>query len=507
MFSSSIVLASGVSSNSNASRDIINNDALWGVSLDKLDKVAGLISTGFGAVVSLLGVFIIGSALLRNVCAGTVAAYPKFWAKVHAAHKQIRANSNIASDIAATARGQNSYKLYGTYKSKVDEDNEEIASTLALVFLRLLPDLVSASDFDNMKVKPRTYFIKAIPQMCGIIIIGVFIWNGYYRDAASLVGNTGAIIAERLLLNTDPSALLDKAFGMVTQPDFGPTFGAGGINSIRPELTREIFSTVRGRHSDINSRASQESLATNIGNIVDTLIDLTTDMTFTNPNPVEVTQFSGEELFDTRLFSRQYHIALSINTTGFSSPYVSDFNESRHVIHSSSSYGFIVVWNIHDIRNTFNFSSNIDLDVSYNLTITLQFTKLSDLGQSSSSTTVSNAVLEITAGRIPAEGLRLSLNPNWSIPNVESRGLTGFSLNIEQPNTIILKPSSNTQIGGNEFASSLLQLNQSKSFRYTNPEDGTVHTVNVSSVKLINDSSNNGSARILSQTGQELFKD
>ncbi len=190
------------SSTSDAVSDIMNNSRFQGA-IENIEFLTNLVDYWFTMVITLTAFFIISAAMLKNACAGAYVSNHKFWDKVAEAHEKTEALS-----IAGI-------KDYFTGKQFMQTSAGGVRDFL----LGLVPNIKAMTDFDDADIEPKQYFTKAIPQMLGCIIIGVFIYNGFYRDAASTVGNFGSEICTRIFCSLDPAAFLDKVTNMSGTPE------------------------------------------------------------------------------------------------------------------------------------------------------------------------------------------------------------------------------------------------------------------------------------------------
>ncbi len=177
----------------NAVSDIMNNERFVGA-IESIEWLTVRIDYWFTMVITATAFFIISSALLKNVCAGAYCANHKFWDKVAEAHEK--------SDALSLA----SVQQFFTGRQFMQMSKGGIRDAL----LNLVPNIKALTDFDDADIEPKQYFMKAIPQMLLCVIIGVFIYNGYYRDTAATVGQFGSEICERIFSSVDPTAFVDK---------------------------------------------------------------------------------------------------------------------------------------------------------------------------------------------------------------------------------------------------------------------------------------------------------
>lgn len=181
----------------------IMNDQRFSGAISSISWLTERIDYWFTMAITAVAFFIISAALLKNVCAGAYCSNHKFWDKVAEAHEKAEALS-ISSAMD-----------YVKSKGFMNTTGGGLRDGL----LCLLPNIKALTDFDDVDIAPKQYWMKAIPQMLGCIIIGVFVYNGYYRDTASTVGNFGSEICDRVFASVDPVVFVDKLTQTSKAPD------------------------------------------------------------------------------------------------------------------------------------------------------------------------------------------------------------------------------------------------------------------------------------------------
>jgi hypothetical protein len=218
----------------NAIQDILNNPRFQG-SISSIKWLTQIVDSYFAMFISVVAFFIISAAILRNVVAGAYAAYPKLF------------------DMVAEAKEAGLAKVQGQRMSGV-----------AIFLLRLIPNFKSMSDFHDNTVEPRHYFIRAVPQSMVVVIIGVFIYNGYYRDTVAVAANFGATLISTALTDVDPTVWFDKLTNLATDP----VWATDGDNSLKGKtingISKDIYSDIVSFYTDISSEQSKSSLAQQI---------------------------------------------------------------------------------------------------------------------------------------------------------------------------------------------------------------------------------------------------
>lgn len=235
--------------NSDAISDILNDDRFQGA-ISSIDKVTSFVDQYFIMFISLVSFFIISAALLRNVIAGAYAAFPKFWDTV----------AEVKETVASYGDGMNGAAGKGV-------------SIFAQIIAFFIPNLKAMSDFHDNTVEPKHYFMRAIPQMILVVMIGIVIYNGYYRDAVVLAGTFGSEIINRVILNTKPEEVLNKIMMTSGRPDF--TYES--VNTDRAKLidsiSKEVYGTIVTSNPDINRPEHKSDLVKSIEDWVVGFVD------------------------------------------------------------------------------------------------------------------------------------------------------------------------------------------------------------------------------------------
>lgn len=224
-----------LASNNGAVSDIMSSDRFEGA-MQSIEWLTIRIDTWFTMIITVIAFLIISVSLLKNVFAGAYCANPKLWNKVDEAHK-----ANEGLTLA---------NLGSKFKDNVM--NKDLKTSILL----FIPNLKAATDFDDQEVSPKQYFMKSIPQMCLCIIIGIFIYNGYYRDTAMEVGNFGTEILDRVFSSVDATSFVSKVTQTTGTPD--NIFANSSSRSIKNqyEISMALYKSV------VSSTNTAEGLST-----------------------------------------------------------------------------------------------------------------------------------------------------------------------------------------------------------------------------------------------------
>lgn len=234
--------------------DILQNPAYAGA-IDSVSWLAKCIDKGFGWVVTIVAFMIILVAMLKNILAAAYCAYPKFWDRVDAAHKEVESLGWVQQfkDTFLT-RDVN----FGSFSNAI---------------MRLLPNIRSFTDFEGDTVRPKTYFVRAIPQMILCIIIGAFIYNGYYRDIAAKVVDFGSEMVRRVVLEVDPIAVFDQFTGAAGRPVFASDNSEIPEQQLINKIATNTYNAVIGEYNDISGADAKRALANTIEGKIQAWVD------------------------------------------------------------------------------------------------------------------------------------------------------------------------------------------------------------------------------------------
>lgn len=224
--------------------DILNNPRFEGA-ISSIEWLTDYIDVGFGMAITLVAFLIILVAMFKNVLAAAYCAYPKFWNKVNDAHTKNK-DAGIIKQIQEAANGMKG----GTQSVTVGE-----------IIMGVLPDIKAMTDFEADTLSPKTYFMKAIPQMIVCVIIGAFIYNGYYRDVTSKVVDVGSTLLQRTLLECDPVAMYDQFTGSAGRPVFASDDSVDGFGRMQNKIATSLYTSIIGTYTDINSADAKRVLA------------------------------------------------------------------------------------------------------------------------------------------------------------------------------------------------------------------------------------------------------
>ena len=189
----------------------------FGGAVKWVNKIGKIVDNWFMAVISFVSFFIISASCLRNVLAGAYCVFPKFWDGVHDAH-QMTDQLSISSAMAGF-KGATSWT----------------SGSITKFLMGLLPDIKVLTDFENAEkdsIDYKQYFMKAIPQCVVAVFVGVFIYNGLYRDVMSVTSRFGVAVVDNALKSVKPDEILEQMTNIsvnINYPVKGAPYGTDKI--------------------------------------------------------------------------------------------------------------------------------------------------------------------------------------------------------------------------------------------------------------------------------------
>lgn len=213
-----------------AINQIMNSNIFRG-SEDAVNKIIRTIDDGFIMAISIVSFLIISVALLRNVIAGAYVAFPKFWDKISETKYYLKERGTGGRDI----------------------------SFIFVIISYLLPDLKALSDFHDDSIEPKHYFTKAIPQMIATVMIGLIIFNGYYRDAVVQTAKVGQEIITRALA-ADPVEAFNRLCNLGHEPVYMTAGDESKSGKATYALSKDIVNLVATRYTDLNNVENEAEL-------------------------------------------------------------------------------------------------------------------------------------------------------------------------------------------------------------------------------------------------------
>lgn len=235
--------------------DILQNPKYAGA-IDSVRWLTNWIDSGFGMVITVVAFLIILVAMFKNVLAAAYCAYPKFWDRVDAAHKEVESLGWVQ-------------QFKDTFITK-DVNSGSFSNAL----MRILPNIKAFTDFEGDTIRPKTYFIRAIPLMLMSVIIGAFIYNGYYRDLAAKVVDFGSEMVSRVLLEVDPIAVFDQFTGSAGRPVFASDNSEIPEQQLVNKISTNVYNTVIGEYNDVSGSDAKRALANAIEGKVQAWVDI-----------------------------------------------------------------------------------------------------------------------------------------------------------------------------------------------------------------------------------------
>lgn len=237
-----------------AASDILDNPRYQGA-VDAVNIVSNVMDQFFQFFISIAAYFIISAAILREVLAALYVTFPKLFDNIHEA--QLWINGFFDGAMAVNVGGGRQIK---------------IGSFIAWI-LSFIPDVKELTDFADGEISVKAYFLKGIPRMISLIMLGFIIYNGYYRDLALKTMELGCEWIQRFIINVDPVETWDR----ITNSWGSPVSSYDNDDSDRGKLIKDISSecyhAVISKYTDIQGKEAKTNLSTSIEDIITSNID------------------------------------------------------------------------------------------------------------------------------------------------------------------------------------------------------------------------------------------
>lgn len=237
-----ILLFSITSYAGDATEDILTENRFNGA-ITWINKFGQFVDQFFVGFISFISFFIISASCLRNVLAGAYCVFPKFWDKVDEAHKNMESIS-IASVQSAFSGG--------AWKNNVS------TGSFTQFLLRLLPNVKVLTDFEDAQDPDyKQYFMRAIPQCVLAVFVGVFIYNGYYRQVMVVTSKFGSEVVSQALTSVKPDEILYKLTNISGTPEYQVKDAKDGLPYIADQMVKSIQGHVLNLYEDQNERGNK----------------------------------------------------------------------------------------------------------------------------------------------------------------------------------------------------------------------------------------------------------
>ena len=235
----------------------ILNDSRYEGAMESISWATEFIDEISVIFISLTAFLIICVAIWRNVLAGAYAAFPKFWDQVHIAHDEVK-------DQGWVQRIQGISSSYQNWNM----------GTLKRMLMRVCPDIKVLTDFEDDTVEPKTYFTKAIAQMIAVVMIGIFIYNGYYRDVTVKVCEFSSEIFTRAIVGTDPIAIFDRVLNTAGMPEFSTDNALDTKGQRQNDIAKMLYKKLINKYTDITTASDKALIASAVESSVSSWDDI-----------------------------------------------------------------------------------------------------------------------------------------------------------------------------------------------------------------------------------------
>lgn len=207
--------------------------------LSTIAPVVRVVQTLSVWAISLIGLMITISTVLKQGLHGLYATNPKFWDKVDEVHMANMAT--LAGDI---------------------KQGNQISASIGFVFnlfLGFLPNVKKMTEFDDYNTDPKTFFTKSLPIACLYLFIGVFIFYGYTTKFGAYVSEFGTEVMDAFFLSVDPIELASKVPSSIAKRVKVPSDSAkDDFSQSVNGAYKQVYRAVNTLLKDIDSSRNQD---------------------------------------------------------------------------------------------------------------------------------------------------------------------------------------------------------------------------------------------------------
>ena len=234
-----------------ATLDILDAPRFQGA-ITWVNAIGKWVDQWFAAFISFVSFFIISASCLRNVLAGAYCVFPKFWDKVDEAHKAMESIS-IAS-IQSAFSGD-------AWKNTVS------TGSISQFLMRCLPNIKVLTDFEDAQDPDyKQYFMRAIPQCVMAVFVGVFIYNGLYRDVMKVTSSFGSKMVSQAISSIKPEDVLYKLTNISGIPPYPVKGATTGTDHIADVIVQEVYGHILNEYTDQNEKKHKTNMFQSLSN-------------------------------------------------------------------------------------------------------------------------------------------------------------------------------------------------------------------------------------------------
>lgn len=228
-----------------ATVDILDNPRFEGA-ITWVNAVGKWVDQWFAAFISFVSFFIISASCLRNVLAGAYCVFPKFWDKVDEAHK---AMESISISSVQSAFSGDAWK------------NTVSTGSITQFLMRCLPNIKVLTDFEDAQDPDyKQYFMRAIPQCVCAVFVGVFIYNGLYRDVMKVTSSFGSKMVSQAISTIKPEDILYKLTNISGTPPYPIQGAKTGIEHIGDVILNAVKGDILNEYTDQNEKKHKANM-------------------------------------------------------------------------------------------------------------------------------------------------------------------------------------------------------------------------------------------------------
>lgn len=191
--------------------------------------------------ISIIGLAITISTIIKQAVHGLYVTNPKLWDKVDEVHKQ---------KLGATVdKGGNQIQIL-------------LGFGLSFIF-SLLPNIKSITEFDGDVIDPKTFFTTSLPKSVVYLFIGSFIFYGYTTKIGEKVTMFGNEVIDNFFLQIDPIEWAAKIPTTFAKVNLSTSGSKADFDEEVNKVTKKAYSVLKSNLDDI-TKEKQPRVALNV---------------------------------------------------------------------------------------------------------------------------------------------------------------------------------------------------------------------------------------------------
>lgn len=139
--------------------------------------------------------------------------------------------------------------------------NTVSTGSITQFFFRCLPNVKVLTDFEDAQDPDyKQYFMRAIPQCVCAVFVGVFIYNGLYRDVMKVTSSFGSTMVSQVISTIKPEDILYKLTNISGTPPYPVKDAKDGTDHIADVIVTAAKGHILNEYTDQQEKKYKSSM-------------------------------------------------------------------------------------------------------------------------------------------------------------------------------------------------------------------------------------------------------